>query len=38
MVRTPIYLEAVWREKLSQLEASGRRILDRAGVFKQAAA
>ena len=32
-----VYSEPVWREKLPQLEASGRRILDQAGVFKQAA-
>jgi len=32
-----VFPEAAWREKLSRLEASGRRILDQAGVFKQAA-
>jgi cytosine/adenosine deaminase-related metal-dependent hydrolase len=32
-----VFPEPVWREKLSQLEASGRRILDQAGVFKAAA-
>jgi len=32
-----VFPEAAWREKLSRLEASGRRILDQAGVFKAAA-
>ena len=32
-----VYSEAGLREKLSQLEASGRRILDQAGVLGQAA-
>lgn len=32
-----IYPEAGWREKLSRLEVSGRRILDQAGVFRAAA-
>ena len=32
-----IYPEGKWREKLTQLEASGRRILDQAGVIRMAA-
>jgi hypothetical protein len=32
-----VYADAALREKLSQLEASGRRILDQAGVLRQAA-